>query len=681
MGSRRVAWVLRWVNIRVAIAEAWHAVRSGALAQASWETALRRAIVVALLAAIGAWSGDFTTWVPAALGAMQMALMLAPCTRKELGVYLIADIIAVSVSAALVLSMGGSWFAIPIVVAIAMVTGALSGSRGTSFSIALNATVIAVLFAPRSETSTEILSTVGYLALGSLVQAIAIFVFWRRDRYLTLTQLMGNQLAALSRIATDQANTGRRISGSLQVELDLSQALETSGVSGDSYQKARDVIAWLMVTRRGLVRWLEIRDPGLTERQGLSLFFSELRLRLVSPLPRKTLELPGVTPGWQCEADLVAALNGLQNSVSPWMRYRKDPGSSSRAVPLTFMPDLRHGVREWRSGIRMAVAITIAEVVAHLFNTPYSFWIPLSVVFILQTNWSFTFLRTFLRVAGTVAAVITIGALTSVITPTPLLVTVIVLLSALLAFKWTTGNFALATFAITCLILTLNTQLVYKPDVIEYRLLFTLIAAAISIAAALFWPTWRRPRVSDALAWYTSSVSAAVEAVKELAPPERSSDMSPLVSATFRCRDAIMQATPVITSALFEAGSSRLPAPSLLDALARSQRSLAQLLGINAYLFACAERTRDPRLDEGLVSDTLEVVGRWKGDPSTLPAVPADATVVEEQLDAISSAAYPAHVPDLSAEELGRVHLLQGRLLNSFVNLNDSIEEIARPIH
>lgn len=680
MGSRRLAWVLRWVNLRVAIGEAWHAVRSGALAQASWETAFRRAIVVAVLVAIGAWSGNFTTWVPAALGAMQMALMLAPRTRKELGVYLIADILAVSLAAALVLFMGSGWSTIPIVVAFSMVTGALSGSRGTAFSIALNATVIAVLFAPRDETLTEILSTIGYLIFGSLVQAVAIFVFWRRDRYLTLTQLMGNQLASLAQIATDQTNVGRRISGSLQVELDLTQALEICGLSGASYEKAREVVAWLMVTRRGLVRWLEIRDPGLMERQSIRLFFSEVRLRLVSPLPRKTLRLPDINSGWQCEADLAAALRGLQTSISPWMQYRSVRKDSSRVVPLTYLRDLRLGVREWRSGIRMAVAITIAEVIAHLFDTPYSFWIPLSVVFILQTNWSFTFLRTFLRIAGTVAAVITIGMLTLLMAPTPLLITVVVLLSSFLAFKWTTGNFALATFAITSLILTLNTQLVYKPDVIEYRLLFTLIAAIIGVAAAFAWPTWRRPKVSEALSWYTSSVAAAVQTVKELSSGKNTADADPLVTETFRCRDAIMQVTPVVTSAVFEVGASRVPAPSLLDALSRSQRSLAQLLGMNAYLFACRERSRDPRLDQGLLSDTLEMVSHWRGDSSTLPAVPNDATIIEAQLDAIASSAYPAQVPDLSAEELSRVHLLQGRLLNSFVNLNDSIEEINQPV-
>jgi uncharacterized membrane protein YccC len=59
-----------------------------------------------------------------------------------------------------------------------------------------------------------------------------------------------------------------------------------------------------------------------------------------------------------------------------------------------------------RHAIRMAVAVAIAEIVSRSLETPRAYWLPMTTVLVLKPEFTVTFTRGLLRVAGTIAGLL-----------------------------------------------------------------------------------------------------------------------------------------------------------------------------------------------------------------------------------------------------------------------------------
>ncbi|MEV6762473.1 FUSC family protein [Streptomyces sp. NPDC051105] len=155
----------------------------------------------------------------------------------------------------------------------------------------------------------------------------------------------------------------------------------------------------------------------------------------------------------------------------------------------------------WRYGIRLALCIGIAQALVSLVPVPRSYWVALTVTFVLKPDFGSVFSRALLRALGTVGG---LGVAATVLTLVPRGwpdVPVMLLLAPLVP-ALTPRGYGFQTAAITPVILLLSDVLNHQgTGLLLPRLLDSLMGCAIALVAGyLLWPESWRTRVGDRLA-------------------------------------------------------------------------------------------------------------------------------------------------------------------------------------
>ncbi|MFI2609149.1 FUSC family protein [Kitasatospora sp. NPDC018619] len=155
----------------------------------------------------------------------------------------------------------------------------------------------------------------------------------------------------------------------------------------------------------------------------------------------------------------------------------------------------------WRYGLRLALCIGLAQVLVSAIAVPRSYWVALTVTFVMKPDFGSVFSRAVLRALGTAAGLlIAVPVLAEVphgwwdVPVTALLATLIPALSA--------KGYAFQTAAITPVILLLSDLLNHQGfRLVLPRLYDSLIGCGISLLAGyLLWPESWHTRVGDRLA-------------------------------------------------------------------------------------------------------------------------------------------------------------------------------------
>ena len=144
----------------------------------------------------------------------------------------------------------------------------------------------------------------------------------------------------------------------------------------------------------------------------------------------------------------------------------------------------RHGLR---FGAALATGVATYRIVG---MTDHGFWIPLTILFVMRPERDETFRRLMLRAVGTVLGLIVATAVAEAIGADPLVVAVLLTISAALSFGLLTVQYALFTAAITTYVVLLADTLGEPPFLAAWeRGLGTAIGIAIAFAAFLIWPS------------------------------------------------------------------------------------------------------------------------------------------------------------------------------------------------
>ncbi|QYX78743.1 FUSC family protein [Streptomyces akebiae] len=166
----------------------------------------------------------------------------------------------------------------------------------------------------------------------------------------------------------------------------------------------------------------------------------------------------------------------------------------------------------WRYGLRLALCIGIAQALVSLVPVPRSYWVALTITFVLKPDFGSVFSRALLRALGTVVGlVVAAGILTEV--PRGWWDVPVMLLLAPLIPVFTPRGYGYQTAAITPVILLLSDTLNHQGgDLLVPRLVDSLMGCAIALVAGyLLWPESWHARVGDRLADAVADTAAYVE--------------------------------------------------------------------------------------------------------------------------------------------------------------------------
>jgi uncharacterized membrane protein YccC len=170
----------------------------------------------------------------------------------------------------------------------------------------------------------------------------------------------------------------------------------------------------------------------------------------------------------------------------------------------------------FRHAIRLAVMVAIGEALGRGFYWRRSYWLPMTVVLVLKPEFTTTFSRGLLRVAGTVVGLLLATALFHFL---PITVTSQILLIFAFTFslRWIgPANYGIFGIAVSALVVLLIAIAGIAPkDVIWARGINTAGGGALALLAYWVWPTWERTRVAERAAKMLEAYSRYFQALAE----------------------------------------------------------------------------------------------------------------------------------------------------------------------
>ncbi|MEU4955314.1 FUSC family protein [Streptomyces lavendulae] len=414
---------------------------------------------------------------------------------------------------------GHGWLAVGVLTLIALVSGMIS-SIGTVASVSgllllLNAVVGAGLPMPEPWWTAPLLLSAG----GLFVLALSLLGWPVRGRLPERTAVAAAYRA-------------------------LADSLEAAG--GPAYEERRQQLTQalnqaydLVLGRRARVHG---RSPSLVRLQAqLNALIPlveaapavHLRGRPLPPaVPAAVRELAGAVeaglPGAPVP-DLPAPRTPSERALDSALRYaattarlpEPDPYNIDDRLgrPAALRVRARRTVRDtmlsgtsWRYGLRLALCIGLAQSLVSLIQVERSYWVALTVTFVLKPDFGSVFSRAVLRALGTAGGLVLAAAVLSEVPRGWWDVPVMALLAMLIPV-FSTKGYAFQTAAITPVILLLSDLLNHQGfDLILPRLVDSLIGCAIALVAGyLLWPESWHTRIGARLADAVDDAAGYVE--------------------------------------------------------------------------------------------------------------------------------------------------------------------------
>ncbi|MFE9765376.1 FUSC family protein [Streptomyces sp. NPDC005808] len=200
---------------------------------------------------------------------------------------------------------------------------------------------------------------------------------------------------------------------------------------------------------------------------------------------------------------------------TPDARNAADPLGRPAALHVRAARTARNVVlsgASWRYGLRLALCIGLAQVLVSIVPVPRSYWVALTVTFVMKPDFGSVFSRALLRALGTVAGLVVAAGVLAVVPlgwwDVPAMFVLAPLIPAL-----TRRGYGYQTAAVTPVILLLSDVLNHQGTALLVpRLVDSLLACAIAIVAGyLLWPESWHTRVGDRLADAVADTAEYVE--------------------------------------------------------------------------------------------------------------------------------------------------------------------------
>ncbi|MGW7450430.1 FUSC family protein [Streptomyces sp. NPDC054787] len=425
---------------------------------------------------------------------------------------------------------GHGWLAVGVLTLIALVSGMIS-SVGTVASVSgllllLNAVVGAGLPMPEPWWTAPLLLSAG----GLFVLALTLLGWPVRGR-----QPEREAVAATYRALAD--------------------ALEAAGGPGAVYDERRRQLTQALNQAYDLVLGRRARVHGRSPSLVRMLAQLNVVIPLVEAAPAAHLRGRPLPPEVPAAVRELAAAVEEGRTAEPVLELPEAHGPAERAIdaalrhaarivhlpepdpyrvddrlgrPAALRVRARRAVREmvlsgasWRYGLRLALCIGLAQSLVSVIEVERSYWVALTVTFVLKPDFGSVFSRAVLRALGTAAGLVVAAAVLAEVPRGWWTVLVMMVLAALIP-AFSAKGYAFQTAAITPVILLLSDLLNHQGfDLIRPRLLDSLIGCAITLVAGyLLWPESWHTRIGDRLADTVDDAARYVERAFAPAPDQ-----------------------------------------------------------------------------------------------------------------------------------------------------------------
>ncbi|MFE5793882.1 FUSC family protein [Streptomyces sp. NPDC056503] len=166
----------------------------------------------------------------------------------------------------------------------------------------------------------------------------------------------------------------------------------------------------------------------------------------------------------------------------------------------------------WRYGLRLALCIGLAQALVSLIAVPRSYWVALTVTFVMKPDFGSVFSRAVLRAVGTCLGLVSAALVLAEVPRGWWDVPVMAVLAALIPV-FSAKGYAFQTAAVTPVILLLSDALNQQGfDLVLPRLYDSLIGCCIALVAGyLLWPESWHSRIGDRLADAVADSAAYVD--------------------------------------------------------------------------------------------------------------------------------------------------------------------------
>jgi uncharacterized membrane protein YccC len=256
--------------------------------------------------------------------------------------------------------------------------------------------------------------------------------------------------------------------------------------------------------------------------------------------------------------------------LRPW-RLRVESTVATLRANLTLRSSaMRHAVR-------LTAAVVGGEVLAHFTGGARSYWLPMTAAIVLKPDFTATFSRGVLRIAGTLAGLALATLLFYAATPTAAFELGLVVLIVFVFRSFGPAHYGILTASLTAYIVVIFALAGQPPsEVVRDRALHTVLGGALALLVYTLFPTWERTHIRNVLANMLEAYRVYFRAVHERSPD--------LEHVRLEGRLARSNAEAAMDRLLMEPQTDPAVAALLSGAMASSHRVVFAMMAIEAGL-------------------------------------------------------------------------------------------------
>jgi uncharacterized membrane protein YccC len=273
-----------------------------------------------------------------------------------------------------------------------------------------------------------------------------------------------------------------------------------------------------------------------------------------------------------------AATFAKRESAQPWSMRFTGARAKLRANLTLESAALRHA-------IRLGACVALGEAVAHAVDWQRSYWIPMTISIVLRPDFTGTFSRGVLRLAGTLFGLALATLLFHALTPSIGIQVALIFLLTFLMRSLGPANYGVFVTALSALIVLLIAMTGVAPaQVIAARGANTFAGGVIALLAYALWPTWERRLIGEALAHLLDAYRRYFDAVRDSYLEPGDSGQAARDRARLEARLARSNLEASATRVRAEPGMTAQRLATLDGMLANSHRFIHGVMAIEAGL-------------------------------------------------------------------------------------------------